>query len=138
MPISNEHLIHVYCLRKLSQLCIENKNMVNAKEFLKKYQKFLENEATKKKDLCDVTVKLFNRLPIRQNFRFLNDCDAQIIYNNKNLSIDEFVGINEKHTDSATAIDASQELVPIESITISQSFVANEPNQTLPGLPNFI
>jgi len=112
--------------------------MVNAKEFLKKYQKFLENEATKKKDLCDVTVKLFNRLPIRQNFRFLNDCDAQIIYNNKNLSIDEFVGINEKHTDSATAIDASQELVPIESITISQSFVANEPNQTLPGLPNFI
>ncbi len=83
-----------------------NKNMVNAKEFLKKYQKFLENEATKKKDLCDVTVKLFNRLPIRQNFRFLNDCDAQIIYNNKNLSIDEFVGINEKHIDSATAIDA--------------------------------
>lgn len=121
--ISKEHLIHVFSLRKLSQLCMESRNMLNAKDFLRKYQAFLQTEATGKTNLCDVVVKLINRLPMRQSFRFLNDCDAQVLYNNKNLTVGEFLGIEEKQTAPSISMDASQDLVPIESITLSQDFI---------------
>lgn len=97
--------------------------MLSAKDFLRQYQTFLQTEAKEKTDLCDVVVKLINRLPVRQSFRFLNDCDAQVLYNNKNLTVDEFLGIDEKHTASSISIDANQDLVPIESITLSQDFI---------------
>lgn len=97
--------------------------MLSAKDFLRKYQAFLQTEATGKTDLCDVVVKLINRLPMRQSFRFLNDCDAQVLYNNKNLTVDEFLGIEERQTASSISMDASQDLVAIESITLSQDFI---------------
>lgn len=90
--ISNEHLIHVFNLKKLSKLVLENKNMIVAKEYLKLYDKFLTSKAKAKTGLCDVVVRLIKRLPAKQNFRFLNDFDAQILYNNKNLTLSEFLG----------------------------------------------
>ncbi len=89
--ICNEHILHVYNLKKLSHLIIENKNMIAAKEYLKRYERFFQNEATYRVDLSDLVVKLINRLPTKQNFRYLNDFDAQILYNNKNLTIGEFL-----------------------------------------------
>ncbi len=89
--VCNEHILHVYNLKKLSRLVLENKNMIVAKEYLKLYERFVQSEATCRVELSDVVVKLINRLPAKQNFRYLNDFDAQILYNNKNLTVAEFL-----------------------------------------------
>lgn len=107
----NEHLVNVYNLKKISNLILNNKNMQLAKEHLKKFEEFIQSSNQFKSPLADMVIKLVNRLPLKQNFRFLNDNDAQILYNNKNLTVQEYLGsLGEVNRQ---AIEMSYDLVPV-------------------------
>ena len=86
----NEQLVHVYHLKKLSNLILENKDMVKAKQHLLKYESFIRERSVFTSDLSETTIRFIKGLSSKQNFRHLNDSDSQLLYNNKNLTSVEF------------------------------------------------
>jgi hypothetical protein len=86
----NEELIHTYNLKKISNLILENNDLIKAKENCLNYELFIIQKSFYTSDLSEIIIELIKRLPNKQNLRHLNDTDSQLLYNNKNLTSTEF------------------------------------------------